>query len=239
MFSLALKRWWGWKVRREDLICLYIMLLSLNIPFRSHSHSPTTALAFPFCVSFTLFHSVRFVHFKWHSKMSPCWLLASFLPCYPIHNGLYNLSSLISAPFYFSFIKPSGFSFLSPALCLIYFLLMPFHHFHWMCDWSKFEIAEMEVGSRREVGGANDRIWARCKQNSWRCRVMSVTVEKNTKMKERRERAGGPAGALTVSLLQMPGKLMQKHALYEMWLFGIKKCLQFLTRVFSCTSWGN
>lgn len=59
----------------------------------------------------------------------------------------------------------------------------------------------MEVGSRREVGGANDRIWARCRQNSWRCRVMSVEI--NTKIKEKRVRAGGPAGALNEALAKV------------------------------------
>lgn len=56
----------------------------------------------------------------------------------------------------------------------------------------------MEGGSGREVGGANDRIWARCRQNSRRRRVAGLTVE-NKKIKMGwDEGEGGRAGTYLI-----------------------------------------
>lgn len=54
------------------------------------------------------------------------------------------------------------------------------------------------------VGGANDRIWARYRQNSWRWRVTDLTVEINTRL-ERDEgiRAARPAGEILRSNLSL------------------------------------
>lgn len=155
---------------RSNLSLHYIYIIYIE---SKHHLDSTTTLTFIACMKFTLFYALPLLHFKWHSKMPPCWLLASFPLCYPIQYGLYNLSLLISVPLCFSFLNPSGLSFLSPAQCVIYSPLICFNHFHRICGLSKFAVAEMEGGGGREVGGANDRIWARCRRNSWRCRVAS------------------------------------------------------------------
>lgn len=181
-------------ISEEDLIHLHIMLLSQTSRLR---HTPTRSLLLCQLYSvllwtpralWTTFQKCLPVDF-WH-HFCPVIQFAAVFTTFPCS---FLLSFILVAE------SPQGFSFLSPALCLIYFLLVRFCRVESMCDWSKFQIAEMEVGSRREVGGANDRMWARCRQNSWRCWVMSVTVKINTNMRGERVRAGG--GAPPVCLL--------------------------------------
>lgn len=75
-----------------------------------------------------------------------------------------------------------------------------------MSDLSVFAGAEMEGGSERDRGrGANDRIWARCRQISRRCRVTGLTAEINTRM-ERDEGQGGRSSRysdISISILAL------------------------------------
>lgn len=61
-----------------------------------------------------------------------------------------------------------------------------------ICDKSKFAVAEKKEGGRGEVGGANDRMWARCRRTSLRWRVTDLNVEINMRI-ERDESEGGGA----------------------------------------------
>lgn len=80
----------------------------------------------------------------------------------------------------------------------------------------------MEGGSGREVGGANDRIWARCRQNSRRRRVAGLTVEnKKSKWDETKVRAGGPVRTWYFDI-ESGCRLMSNLILLPLSLFAAK-----------------
>lgn len=105
----------------------------------------------------------------------------------------FDKSFLTFPPYHLTFKHPSvPFLFFTTCMLSKLFACQSSYQIPCICDKSKFAMAEKKEGGKGEVGGANDRMWARCRRTSLRWRVTDLNVEINMRI-EKDESEGGRA----------------------------------------------